>query len=87
MLLLYSVSTIHVLDSVDDEELVSLEDSSHPGDLPPLLGALLTQELAPGLFSHTRRARSCSSKSSDQKSAETRKKRVDASSTPKQPRL
>ena len=26
MLLLYSVSTFHVFDSVDDEELVSLED-------------------------------------------------------------
>ena len=56
--------------------------SSRPGDLPPLLGALLTQQLAPGLSCQTRRARSWSSNSSDQESAETRQKRVDASSTP-----
>ena len=61
--------------------------SCHPGDLPPLLAALLTQQLAPGLSNQTKRARSCSLNSSEQESAETRQKRVDASSTPKQPRL
>ena len=50
--------------------------SAHPGDLPPLLGALLTQELALGLSSQTRRARSCSSNSSEQESAETRQHKV-----------
>ena len=49
--------------------------SSHPGDLPPLLGALLSQQLAPCLSSQTKRARSCSYKIvPEQESAETRQK-------------